>query len=159
MNRKSIKAIEKILISILELDIITKGRDDNYFYDGYEMPVICDLVHDIEISINNISKKIISKYDYINWKVIESRKENDNGFMVLKLGKTWELADGIIKKELYEKLLNILEIELPVYYTNYCNNKHKQFVKGNTKEDNQNDYLGKNQVRKKQNKLTKYNKI
>ena len=44
MNKKDIVAIEKILTCINELDIVCAGRTDEYFYDGYEMNILCDLV-------------------------------------------------------------------------------------------------------------------
>ena len=128
MNKKSIIAIEKIINNIMELDIITNGRDDNYFYDSYEMPIICGLVDDIDLNVKKISSRIIKKYNNVNWNVIDSFKEKDNGFMALKLGNVWKLADGVLKKELYNKLLNILRIELPIYYTNYCNLQHKKAI-------------------------------
>ena len=48
MDRKSILAIEKIIICITELEVMTKGRDDNYFYNSNEMSILCDLVNKIE---------------------------------------------------------------------------------------------------------------
>ena len=41
MNQKTIKAIERIITYLNELKILTKGRDDNYFYESYEMPIVC----------------------------------------------------------------------------------------------------------------------
>lgn len=134
MNKKSLLAIENIITYITELDIITKGRDDNYFYDSYEMPILCDLVYKIEINLNKISSKIKKKYNNVNWNIIDSLKENDNDYMILKLGKTWKLSNGILKKELYHKLRNILEIELPTYYTKYCNQQHEKTIK-NKRDD------------------------
>lgn len=37
---------------------MTKDRTDNYFYDSYKMPILCDLVRNIEKNLNNISLKI-----------------------------------------------------------------------------------------------------
>ena len=126
MNKKSILAIERIITYITELEIITKGRDDIYFYNGFEMPILCDLVDKIDKNLSIITPKIKIKYSNIKWNVIDSRKEDDNGFKVLKLRKIWELASGTLKKELYENLNNILKIEIPVYYTKYCNKQHKK---------------------------------
>ena len=129
MNKKSILAIEKIITYIKELELITKGRNDNYFYDGFEMPILCDLVDKIDRNINIISPKIKRKYNNVNWNIIDSRKEIDNGIKILKLGKIWELSNGLLNKELYNNLNCILEIELPVYYTKYCNKQHNKFLK------------------------------
>lgn len=134
MNKKSILAIEKIITYIKELELITKGRNDNYFYNSFEMPILCDLVDKIDRNINIISPKIKRKYGNVNWNIIDSRKETDNGIKILKLGKIWELSNGLLNKELYNNLNHILEIELPVYYTNYCNKQHNIFLK-KTKEN------------------------
>lgn len=129
MNKKSIVAIEKILICINELEIMCNGRDDNYFYDSYEMPILCDLVNEVEINLNKISPKVKKKYDKVNWCVIDSYKEADGEFRILKLGKIWELASNVLKNELKQKLSNILKMELPLYYTNYCNQRHERFLR------------------------------
>lgn len=134
MNKKSILAIEKIITYIKELELITKGRNDNYFYNSFEMPILCDLVDKIDRNINIISPIIKRKYGNVNWNIIDSRKEIDNGIKILKLGKIWELSNGLLNKELYNNLNHILEIELPVYYTNYCNKQHNIFLK-KTKEN------------------------
>lgn len=130
MNKKDIKLIEQIITNINELEIITNNRDDNYFYDSYEMPVLCGLVDGIDDCINKISAKLKTKYNNINWQVIEERKHNDNVFgPSLKLGKTWELASGVLKSELLDGLNNVLKLELPVYYTNYSNKMHERAMK------------------------------
>ena len=67
MNKKSIIAIEKILNCINELEIMCTGRDDNYFYDSYEMPILCDLVNEVEINLNKVSTKLKRKYKNVNW--------------------------------------------------------------------------------------------
>ena len=134
MNKKSILAIEKIITYIKELELITKGRNDNYFYNSFEMPILCDLVDKIDRNINIISPIIKRKYGNVNWNIIDSRKEIDNGIKILKLVKIWELSNGLLNKELYNNLNHILEIELPVYYTNYCNKQHNIFLK-KTKEN------------------------
>ena len=134
MNKKSIIAIEKILNCINELEIICTGRDDNYFYDSYEMPILCDLVNEVEINLNKISTTVKRKYENVNWGVIDSYKEDDGEFKILKTGKVWGLASNVLKKELKQELSSILKIELPLYYTNYCNKQHERFTK--SKETN-----------------------
>lgn len=129
MNKKSIVAIEKVLICINELEIMCNGRGDNYFYNSYEMPILCDLVNEVEINLNKISPKVKKKYDKVNWRVIDSYKEADGEFRILKLGKIWELASNVLKNELKQKLSNILKMELPLYYTNYCNQRHERFLR------------------------------
>ena len=126
MDKRSILAIERIITSILELKIMTRGRNDNYFYDGFEMPILCGLVDEIDKNISKINSKIKDKYNNVNWDVINSKKEEDNG---LKVGEIWDLASGILENELLESLNQILEIELPTYYMNYCYKQHKKALK------------------------------
>ncbi len=126
MDKRSILAIERIITNILELKIMTSGRNDDYFYDGFEMPILCGLVDEINKNISKINYKIKEKYSNVNWDVINSKKDDDNG---LKLGKIWDLASGILEKELLENLNQILEIELPTYYMDYCYKQHKKALK------------------------------
>ena len=128
MNKKSLLAIERILTYIRELEKITNGKDDNYFYNGFEMPILCDLVDKIESNLNVISINLKRKYNIVKWNIIDSKKENDNGLIILKLGKIWELSSEILKNELYDSLNSILEKELPVYYKKYCNDKHRRMI-------------------------------
>ena len=134
MDKRSILAIEKIITYITELKIMTKRRNDSYFYDGFEMPILCNLVDEIDKNISKINSKIKDKYNNINWDVINSKKEDDNGIKILKLRKIWDLASGILENELLENLNKILEIELPTYYMNYCNNRHIKANKGKNRK-------------------------
>ena len=129
MDKKSILAIEKIIIYITELKIMTKGRDYNYFYDGFEMPVICHLIDRIDKNINKINPKIKNKYNNIKWNIIDSKKEEDKGLKTLKIGKVLDLAFNMSENNLLEKLNKILEEELPIYYLNYCQDQHKKQIK------------------------------
>ena len=133
MDKKSIIAIEKIITYITELKIITRGKDDNYFFSGYETPILCDLVDKIDINITKINLKIKNKYNNINWNIIDSKKYGEYGEKKLKLGEVWNLASSVLEKELLESLNKILVEELPMYYKNYCDNKHKKFIKEKTK--------------------------
>lgn len=47
----------------------------------------------------------------------------------MKLGKIWILSSGLLKGELLSKLERILSVELPIYYTNYCNKQHEKYLK------------------------------
>jgi len=133
MNKKSIVAIERIISCINELSILTKGRDDNYFYDSFEMIALLDLIYEIDRNINKISPKIKEKYSTIDWNVIENRKHIDEKtgerWNSMNIGKAWELASGVIKDELLDKLNKLLENELPIYYTSYCNKIHENAMK------------------------------
>lgn len=134
MNKKSIIAIENILSIITELKILTNNRDDNYFYDGYEMPILCDLVHDVELYIDKISNNIKNKYINIDWNIIKKLYEYDgenNGKKIysLKLGKIWELASHLLYDNFYNKLKTVLEKELPIYYNRYANMMHNKVIK------------------------------
>ena len=64
MNKNDIRLIEKIISNINELYIMTNGRNDNYFYDSYEMPVLCNLVDGIDDSIKKISDRLKNIFYY-----------------------------------------------------------------------------------------------
>ena len=107
---------------------MTKDRDDNYFYDGFEMMVLCELVDKIDKNLNMISPKIKEKYHNIDWKVIEKRRHYDELFgPSLKLGETWILASKVLKDELLDNLNKILELR--AYYTDYCNKMHEKAMR------------------------------
>ena len=133
MNKKIINAIENILRCINELNILTKNKNDDYFYDGYEMPILCNLVGDIEKNLNCITYDFKNKYSNVNWNVINDLKNYDDGFPSLKIGDVWKLSSNILNNQLYHNLNKILEIELPNYYKNYCNKMHKKEVKNSLK--------------------------
>ena len=128
MNKKSIYAIENIIISINELMILTKDKDVNYFYDSYEMPILCELVNDVNKSISKINSKVKKKYSFVNWEIINQFKEDDNGVKILNLGKVWDLASNLLEKQLYQNMMKILKLELPVYYKNYSIKKHNKKI-------------------------------
>ena len=117
MKKSDIINIEKIISDLNELKIMTNGRDDSYFYNGYEMNILCDLVNDVENKLNRISDNIKNKYSDIYWDIIKDKYNLEGN---LKLGTVWNLSNGILYNKLYNNLMNILEIELPVYYKNYC---------------------------------------
>ena len=121
--------MEKIIVNIMELEMITKDKDANYFYDSFEMPILCSLIDNIDKNLNIITPIIKRKYCNINWDIINSKKEQDGELKTLKIGKVWELANGVLKKELYNNVKNILELELPAYYKMYCYKQHEKAIK------------------------------
>ena len=139
MNKKSILAIERIISCIRELSIITKGRDDKYFYNSFEFNILLDLIYEIDNNLNKISPKVKEKYSNIDWKVIEKRKYIDEvtgeRWNSMNVGEAWILANGIIKDELLDKLNDLLEKELSTYYTNYCNKLHEKANKERSKHE------------------------
>lgn len=125
MNKKSLLAIERIIICINELDILTKNKDKEYFYDSFEMIILINLLNEIQSNITKINNKTKNKYKNIDWKIIE--KEYDDVF--LNVEKAWNLSSFIVKEELLDKLNKLLEQEIPNYYKKLCNKKHKEFIK------------------------------
>lgn len=71
MNKKTIDVIERIISRLNEMDILTKNRDCNYFYNGYEMPILCGLVNGVDDDLNIVSKKIKQKYSNVKWNIVE----------------------------------------------------------------------------------------
>lgn len=126
MKKSDIINIEKIISDLNELKIMTNGRDDSYFYNGYEMNILCDLVNDVENKLNRISDNIKNKYSDIYWDIIKDKYNLEGN---LKLGTVWNLSNGKLYNKLYNNLMNILEIELPVYYKYYCDRMHKKSIR------------------------------
>lgn len=124
MNKKSLQAIEKIIISIYELKYLTQNKTPEYFYEHLEMNILCDLVSEIENNIRKISKKIKNKYDFIDWQLIEKEKHNDE-ILGKKLtnGNVCELAFTTLNDKFLENMLEILETEIPHYYKQTCNKR------------------------------------
>ena len=83
MKKGDIINIEKIIFDLNELKIMTNGRDDSYFYNGYEMNILCDLVNDIVTRIIKINDNIKNKYSDVYWDII---KDGYNLEGILKLG-------------------------------------------------------------------------
>lgn len=126
MKKSDIINIEKIISDLNELKIMTNGRDDSYFYNGYEMNILCDLVNDVENKLNRISDNIKNKYSDIYWDIIKDKYNLEGN---LKLGTVWNLSNGKLYNKLYNNLMDILEIELPVYYKNYCDRMHIKAIR------------------------------
>lgn len=125
MNKKSLQAIEKIIIYIYELKFLIKDKSAEYFYNSFEMPILCDIVSEIENNINKINTKIKNKYDNIDWQIISKQKHHDDILgESITIGKVWELASTTLNDKLLEDLLKILESEIPNYYKHVCNQRH-----------------------------------
>ena len=120
MLKKDIKHIERIITNIDELTILTKNRDSEYFYNSYEMVILCTLVDEIDDSLIDINEKLKNKYKNINWNIISSQKNNEQS---LTVGKVWELSSHLLKDDIYNELKSLLSKELPIYYKNYCDKK------------------------------------
>lgn len=122
LDKKSLLAIEKVISCINELNILTKDKSAEYFYDRFDLIALLDLLETIRINLNKISHKIKKKYDNIDWEIIEKRNSEN-------IGVAWELASKTLKEELLDDLNRLLEIEIPTYYSSLCNKKHKEFIK------------------------------
>lgn len=130
MNKTSIKAIERIIACLNEIRILTRGRDDKYFYDSYETPVVCDLFNEIDNNMQKISSSIKQKYNNVNWNIIDSCKHYDfEDFQSLKLRDVMSLAFGGLYNELYDSLNTILEENIREYYKKYSLRMHRMSLK------------------------------
>ena len=128
VNKKSLLAIERIISCINELKILTKGKNAEYFYDSFEMNALIYLLNEIEINLKKISIKIKDKYKNVDWDIIKKEKHYDDVFgESLNLGKTWKLSSTILKDELLDNLILLLEEEIPIYYKKLCNERYKIF--------------------------------
>ena len=129
MNKRTLVAIERIITCINELSIITKNKSVEYFYDSFEMNILLDILQEIELNLDKISIKIKEKYKNIDWDIIKKEKHYDEVFEEsLNLGKAWILASATLKDNLLNKLILLLEDELPSYY--------KELIKGRVRRFN-----------------------
>ncbi len=119
MNEQDLKEIENISIKLYELNIMTKNKTAEYFYDRLEMVLLIELMEDIEKSLKKVSKELKKKYSFIDWDVIEKERYYDEVIgKSMKLGKVWKLASTLYE-QLYSSINHILECELEGYFYHY----------------------------------------
>ena len=123
MLKKDIKFIERIITNINELVILTSGKDDEYFYNSYEMVILCKLVDEVDLCLSSISDKLKNQYKNVKWDLVDKLKDNRDES--LTVGKVWILSSYLLKDKLYNDLKKILTFELPIYYKKYCDKKAK----------------------------------
>lgn len=120
MNKKDLKAIEIISLRLFELNIMTRNKTAEYFYDRLEMNILIEFIEDIENNIKKISKQLKDKYNSIDWNIIEKESYYDEVFgKSMKLDKVWKLASTLYE-QLYSSINNILENELEEYCYLLC---------------------------------------
>lgn len=121
MKKKDLLSIERIINIINELNILTNGKDSNYFFDSLELNALIDLIYEIDININKISFDLKEKYPNINWAVVASEKDYDEVMgPSINIGTVWRLASKDLNDTLMEKLNQLLVNEIPAYYKNIC---------------------------------------
>lgn len=124
MNKTSLIAVERIIACINELTILTNNRNAEYFYDSLEMNALIRLLDEIEKNIEKIDNKIKNRYKDFKWDIIKKEKFEDEVFgMSYNLKTVWELSNSILKNELLNDLIKLLEKEIPEYYYNLYNKK------------------------------------
>lgn len=124
MNKTSLIAVERIIACINELTILTNNRNAEYFYDRLEMNALIRLLDEIEKNIEKIDNKIKNRYKDFKWDIIKKEKFEDEVFgMSYNLKTVWELSNSILKNELLNDLITLLEKEIPEYYYNLYNKK------------------------------------
>jgi len=124
MNKTSLIAVERIIACISELTILTNNRNAEYFYDSLEMNALIRLLDEIEKNIEKIDNKIKNRYKDFKWDIIKKEKFEDEVFgMSYNLKTVWELSNSILKNELLNDLITLLEKEIPEYYYNLYNKK------------------------------------
>lgn len=125
MNRKSLLAIERIIACINELEILTKDKEAEYFYDSLEMNILIDLISEIEVNLSRVNRNIKDKYKHINWNLIQNAKKYDEVFGgSFNLGEVWKLASITLKSELLDDLEMLLTQEIPKFYKSLCEQKN-----------------------------------
>lgn len=120
MNKKDLKAIETIIIKLIELNIMTRNKTAEYFYDRLEMNILIAFIEDIDYNLKKISISLKKKYDVIDWEVIEKERDHDEVVgKCMNIGKAWKLASTLYD-QLYDSLIDILNKELDEYTHLLC---------------------------------------
>mgnify|MGYP004689642891 FL=1 len=109
MNKDEL-IVKNIINCIKELDLITKDKDENFFYnDTNEFNRIINQIIKVGEYLSEISDETKSKYPNIYWNVIKDKAEDDEKVgHVMNVGNVYDLLSKILKEELYEKLNEIV---------------------------------------------------
>lgn len=109
MNKDEL-IVKNIINCIKELDLITKDKDENFFYnDTNEFNRIINQIIKVGEYLSEISYETKSKYPNIYWNVIKDKAEDDEKVgHVMNVGNVYDLSSKILKEELYEKLNEIV---------------------------------------------------
>lgn len=110
MNKDEL-IINNIIEYINELDLITKDKDENFFFNNTnEFNNIINNVVKIGECLSKISDETKNKYPHINWDIIKDRAlDEEQVGHELNVKDAYDLASKILKEELYDKLIELIK--------------------------------------------------
>ncbi len=105
MNKDEL-IIKNIIKYINELDLITKDKDETFFYnDTNEFNKVINKVVKIGECLSKISDETKNKYPHINWDIIKEKAlDEEKVGHELNVKDAYDLGSKLLKEELYDKL-------------------------------------------------------
>ena len=103
--------IKNIIEYINELDLITKDKDESFFFnDTNEFNKIIN--NDVKIGecLSKISDETKNKYPHINWDIIKEKAlDEEKVGLEMNVKDSYDLASKLLKEELYDKLIELIK--------------------------------------------------
>lgn len=109
MNKDEL-IIKNIIKYINELDLITKDKDETFFFDNTnEFNKVINRVVKIGECLSKVSDETKNKYSHINWNIIKEKAlDEEKAGHEMNVKDTYDLGSKLLKEELYEKLNEVI---------------------------------------------------
>ena len=110
MNKDEL-IIKNIIKYINELDLITKDKDETFFFDNTnEFNKVINRVVKIGECLSKVSDETKNKYSHINWNIIKEKAfDEEQVGHEMNVKDTYDLASKLLKEELYDKLIELIK--------------------------------------------------
>lgn len=104
--------IKNIIEYINELDLITKDKDESFFFnDTNEFNKIINRVVKIGECLSKVSDETKNKYSHINWDIIKEKAfDEEKVGHEMNVKDTYDLGSKLLKEELYDKLIELIKM-------------------------------------------------
>lgn len=110
MNKDEL-IIKNIIKYINELDLITKDKDETFFFDNTnEFNKVINRVVKIGECLSKVSDETKNKYSHINWNIIKEKAfDEEQVGHELNVKDAYDLASKLLKEELYDNLIELIK--------------------------------------------------
>lgn len=126
MDQMDLESIEKIIIRLIELKIVTANNNEQFFLENLEMNILINYIEEISDNLKRISDKLKKKYKNVPWEIIEKEKYVDDFFgSSMKIGKVYPLAKSLYDS-LYDGLMQIISENIDSFNHVMCEKKHNE---------------------------------